>query len=657
MSICYSCFKEHSDYVKICPHCGKEKMVTAAEPVYLIPGTVLLDRYIIGESIGAGGFGVVYKAWDTKLETIVAVKEFFANRLVTRAEGLKNVIISKKSVDEFNYRKERFLAEARNMAMLRSHKNIPNVFEYFEENNTAYIVMELLNGLTLRDYMQQSDEAISVEFAVMIANEVGQALKSLHERNIIHRDVAPDNIYICNGREIKIKLMDLGAAKLADSTDDVIDVITKPGYSPVEQYDNSNNFGPWSDIYALGATLYMMLTGVKPDESTNRKEQDTVVPVNELNPMVSENLSNTIMKAIAIEKHMRFKTMDEFLKALNGEKKVVSLLKEKKRRNYKRFIGIAVAILILLIGGNWVIEDYNYKKLTEDIEVWIRLSEGDSESTEREKWEVIANAFTDSPLQDINIEFEFFYEEDYDKKIEDALENDTAPDLFVSTYLGDEYKSKLEPTYGGYCEEWLYIDGQYGDIYPAGEKTPLAIEIPVAVVKSTVYAEDYYSEITDFNGNVVSCDERCSSFIWANFEIGHSDGMLGTEDFINGTADVIITTTMYMDEIMKKCAQKGDGTKAVYMSGDYIWCGPQYEMSVKSYGEYSKNSYEKNKSAERFLSYLLCGDSQKILFSQGKYRPMNEFSEIKNGELIKTFECKELQYVNEVYLFKDGVEQ
>ena len=271
MKRCYECFKEFDDSFSVCPNCGRVYSNKPEEPIHLFPGTMLAGRYILGRAVGAGGFGIVYRAWDTKLETIVAVKEFFVSRLMTRAVGVKDVIVSNKSKVEYEYRKERFLAEARNMAKFGTHRSIPNVFEFFEENSTAYIVMELLEGSALGDYLKEHGNKIDVGFALLIANEVGKALKSLHKQKIIHRDVAPDNIYICTGKEIRIKLMDLGAAKLADSTDDVIDIILKPGYSPAEQYDNSKNIGPWTDIYALGATLYFMLTGVKPDESTNRK--------------------------------------------------------------------------------------------------------------------------------------------------------------------------------------------------------------------------------------------------------------------------------------------------------------------------------------------------------------------------------------------------
>ena len=151
MGICYSCFREFSDQFDVCPFCGTVRQPASAEPVALKPGTLLADRYLLGYTIGSGGFGIVYKAWVIKLETIVAVKEFFANRLMMRAVGEAEVIVNKKSLQEFEYRKDRFLAEARTMAKFGNHRNIPNVFESFEENGTAYIVMELLTGKALNE--------------------------------------------------------------------------------------------------------------------------------------------------------------------------------------------------------------------------------------------------------------------------------------------------------------------------------------------------------------------------------------------------------------------------------------------------------------------------------------------------------------------------
>ena len=606
MKRCFSCFKEYGDEFEICPHCGTVEIKKPKEPIYLVPGTILANRYILGQSVGAGGFGIVYSAWDMKLEIVVAVKEFFVSRMVTRAVGQKNLIVAKKSQEEFKYRKERFLAEARNMAQFSSHRSIPNVFEFFEENNTAYIVMELLQGVGLNGYLHQSGGKIDVDFALMIANEVGNALASLHTHNIIHRDVAPDNIYICSGKEIKIKLMDLGAAKLADSTDDVIDIILKPGYSPTEQYDNSKNIGPWTDIYALGATLYVMITGVKPDESTNRKIKDEVVAPHEINPLVSENLSNAIMKAMALEKHMRFKTVQDFLNAINGDKKIIPLVKEKKRRRLKRFSGIAIALIILVMGSFFVYNTYREKQKGQDLKpadivVWFSVSE---KSKEEQAMRAIKADF-EQKYNGVTMKCVAIPENEYKERLEEAAEAGKLPTLFESSGLSQEVLKKTRSLENIISSEQfknaLFLE-QYNSYYKNKKQIPLGIEAPIACVITSGascidYTNDFFGEISDFNTDDLAFDERCLDLIAPNLNV---NGCSAKETFLNNeknTSAVLLTSTMMINEI--RTTLTNYEKKYVYYDSDKIYCRFIYEWSI---GDGNQAEIE---AAERLLSWML----------------------------------------------------
>lgn len=606
MKRCFSCFKEYHEGVQICPHCGSVEIKQPKEPVHLAPGTVLLDRYILGQAIGSGGFGIVYHAWDRKLETIVAVKEFFMSRLVTRAEGLKNLIISRKAQEEFEYRKERFLAEARNMAKFGSHRSIPNVFEFFEENNTAYIVMERLYGVALNEYLSQCGGKIDIDFALMIANEVGNALKSLHEKNIIHRDVAPDNIYICSGKDIKIKLMDLGAAKLADSTDEVIDIILKPGYSPTEQYENSKNIGPWTDVYALGATLYVMLTGVKPDESTNRKIQDEVLPPRALNPMISENLSNAIMKAMAIEKHMRFRNVQEFLSAINGEKKVDPLDKEKKRKRVRRSFGVVAACVVLIVGSVLVYHTYRTKQMEQfldpaDIEVWYCVSEGSSEA---DAMEAIKADFQ-KKFEGVSIELVGIPEAEYESRIREAAQRGQLPALFESSGLSDDILDQAEDLDNVLSSEQfknaLFLN-QYHDYYDSKKQMPLAIEVPVAYVITSGasyidYTQQYFESVSDFGAGHIAYDDRCQALLRPNFD---TKDMYGKETFLdNGanTSPVLLSSTAMLNEV--RTTLTNYEKTYVFYDSDEIHCRYLYEWSI------GNGDKAQIKAAERLLSWML----------------------------------------------------
>lgn len=614
MKRCFVCFKEYNAGFRVCPHCGSVEITEPVESIHLVPGTILADRYILGRSVGSGGFGIVYSAWDLKLETIVAVKEFYVSRLVTRAPGLKNLIVAKKSQEEFDYRKARFLAEAKNMAKFGSHKSIPNVFEFFEENDTAYIVMELLQGIALNDYLNQSAAKVDTEFALMIANEVGNALISLHEQNIFHRDVAPDNIYICSNKEIKIKLMDLGAAKLEDNTDDVIDIILKPGYSPVEQYDNSKNIGPWTDIYALGATLYTMLTGVKPDESTNRKIKDEVVPPNEINPLVSENLSNAIMKAMAIERHLRFKNVPDFLSAINGERKIIPIEKEKKRKNIRRFAGIAAACLILIIGAVLVGVTYLNKKNEHalddaDIVVWFSVADG---SDEEEAMKVIEADF-EKEYENVGIELVGIPESEYENRLKEAAEKGKLPTLFESSGLPDEILNNAGSLNNVINSEQfsnaLFLD-DYSDYYDNKKQVPLAIEIPVAYIITSGasfidYSGDYFSSLSDFNTDAVSCDDRYTDLLESNFDLS---ACCEKEEFLayeNNTSPVLLSSTMILNEV--RSVLQNYEKDYIYYNDDEIHCRYIYEWSI---GDGSKAEI---KAAEKLLSWMLGDDYQRCL--------------------------------------------
>lgn len=626
MKRCYSCFMEYDEQFSVCPHCGQPEITTPKEVIHLAPGTVLANRYILGRAVGAGGFGIVYRAWDSKLETIVAVKEFYVNRLVTRAPGLKNLIVSKKAQDEFDYRKERFLVEAKNMARFASHRSIPHVFEYFEENNTAYLVMELLHGEPLNEFMKNCGGKVDRDFAVYIATEVGQALKALHDAGIIHRDIAPDNIYVCSGSEIRIKVMDLGAAKLADSSDDVIDIILKPGYSPTEQYDNSKNIGPWTDIYALGATLYAMLTGVKPDESTNRKINDTVLPPHEIDPEIPENLSNAVMKAMALDRHMRFKNGDEFVAAINGQKKVFTLAEERRKRKIKQLAGILAAVVVLAIGGIMLLRSYENMEEEENlppstISVWYSAEAG---SSEERAMDYMIQAFNKT-YPHVTVELVRQNPNSYEKALEEAAANNSLPSVFESTGVSEDIISSatdvsklLETPQALNC---LFLPTQYDNYYDEKKIIPIGFEVPVAIVItggeiSVNYSFKTFSDIGDFWDTNVAFDSSKKDFLSKSFELTKYD----ENDFIgdNATCAVLITTTEnvqnYESYLMSNEWHTAYCNSEVYGRFDYEWC-------------IGNNSSDEEIAAEKLLIWMMGNVYQNTLMismAQDGQFPLNE---------------------------------
>ncbi|MGN0165875.1 MAG: protein kinase [Lachnospiraceae bacterium] len=609
MARCLNCFKEYGDEYDICPYCGEDRYLEPDEPVHLLPGTFLAGRYLIGTSVGAGGFGIIYKAWDSKLDTVVAVKEFYCSRLVTRAAGTKELIVNKRDYKEFDYRKKRFLEEARTMAKFGTHRSIPNVYEFFEENGTAYIVMELLQGKSLNIYLREdAGGKLDKELAFRVINEVGNALISLHERGILHKDVAPDNIFISDGDEKKIKLLDLGSAKLADDSDKVIDIILKPGYSPPEQYEKNGNIGKWSDVYALGATFYTLLTGIKPSESTNRKENDIVIPPHELDESIPENLSNAIMKAMSVEIQLRYKTVEDFLKSINSQRKVLSLAREKKRRKGRRVFSIVATLVILAVVGCLtfsVFKDKRAEKVLEKatIEVWYSVS-NDSEASETKAMEVIKEDF-ESHYTNVTIELKAIPEIEYESALKLAAEENNLPDLFESSGVPDvvleQARDVGEVLKSSQAKDCLFLK-QYDDYYSQKKQVPLGIEVPMAYVITSGNVEIDYSNTTfndllDFGDNVnVAVSSQDRDLIEKNIDV---NGMLSETTFFSSTENtspVLLASSMSINKVRNLTEYE----KAyVFYSGEKIYSNFIYEWSL------GNGSKAENAAAERLLAWML----------------------------------------------------
>ena len=312
--LCMNCFSVKGPY-EVCRYCGYVEGTPPEQPHYLRPGTVLKGHFIVGTAIGVGGFGITYKCYDATLGVIVAIKEFFPVGLVNRSPGeMKVGLLSGEKEKQYKNQIKRFLMEAQSIAQFGKANDIVNVFDYFEENNTAYIVMEYIDGVLLKDYLEKQG-ALSPDIAMTIIEPVVEALKKIHASGIIHRDISPDNIFICT--DSSVKLLDFGAAKQTmDIYNQTVSIVLKHGYAPPEQYFSKGEFGPWTDIYALGATMYRMFTGLMPTESVERMANDNMPAPNVVNPEIPQYLSNVIKKAMAVKVENRYRSVEDLRKDL-----------------------------------------------------------------------------------------------------------------------------------------------------------------------------------------------------------------------------------------------------------------------------------------------------------------------------------------------------
>ena len=479
-----------------CPFCGFVENTPPKEPYHLYPGIVLRNRYIIGTVLGYGGFGIVYKAWDNALNSVVAVKEYYPAGSVQRVPGSKLVIVFQGAKKiEYNQGLSRFLDEARNMKKFQGNPHIVQVEDFFEENNTGYIVMEYLDGISLKGYLRQEQGKIDCDVAVDIILSITDALKDIHKENIIHRDISPDNIFLCQGNSVK--LMDFGAARFSDEEKEITrSIILKPGFAPPEQYQSKSKQGPWTDIYALCATLYRMVTGVLPDESVNRVVEDEVKAPNELDSSIPEYLSNTIMRGMALNYELRFKSIEELEKALKKETKVLDVRLELKKRKKKRFIGVAIALALITAGGIYAFNIYRSKdvKLPEtEITMWASYDEATETAEEKQAIYEDMIAYFLEEQSDVKVNIELIPESQYEQRLEDANGTDDMPTLYQSDSVSDEVLEHAVTLEGFYdakqyksldANDCYYIfDKKYKNEITDSKKLPLGVNFPVAYVQ------------------------------------------------------------------------------------------------------------------------------------------------------------------------------
>ncbi|MBE7070825.1 MAG: hypothetical protein E7386_10060 [Ruminococcaceae bacterium] len=313
--VCYGCFREKEPGT-VCPSCGFNEN---SERAYLaVPiGTILDGRYLIGKVLGVGGFGITYLGYDLTLDYKVAVKEYMPSGFATRAEDKYTLTVTSSSQQQaYDEGLDKFLSEARTLAKFHNTPNIVSVQDFFKENNTAYFVMEYVDGESLKDYLDKNGGRISYADATKILIPIMKALSKVHEQGLIHRDISPDNISITSSGEPK--LLDFGAARSAYSENKSVSVILKHGLAPIEQYSNHGNMGPWTDVYAMGASLYRCITGVLPPESIERIHADTIRTPSSMGIAIPAYAETALMKSLAVNPDGRFSNIEQFIAALNG---------------------------------------------------------------------------------------------------------------------------------------------------------------------------------------------------------------------------------------------------------------------------------------------------------------------------------------------------
>lgn len=310
-------------------------------------GRLLLERYEIEKTLGQGGFGITYAAVDRKLLGRVAIKEYFPAALACRQEeGVAP--LSEECRQRFLQGKEKFLSEARALAGLSQTAGIVSVLGFFEEQGTAYMVMEYVPGISLRGWLEEQETLPSFQRAMELLAPVFAAMEQVHKKGLIHRDICSDNLILRDNGTLT--LIDFGAARAFYQQEEEAltrTVLVHQGYAPPEQYDKKGKQGPWTDVYGLASTLYEMVTGTMPPSAPERLGGENLYPPSAYGADITPEQEEALSRGLSLETRERFSTVKAFQNALlPGE--------EAPQKKKKYWLWGAVAGVLMLCTVLWL---------------------------------------------------------------------------------------------------------------------------------------------------------------------------------------------------------------------------------------------------------------------------------------------------------------
>lgn len=559
-TICLGCMQEKGQ-AQVCPFCGYHENTLPLAPHYLEPGTMLAGKYLIGRGLGHGGFGTTYIARDQVLGIKLAIKEYLPQDCAARSAGTNMVHpYSGDGTKRFAQGLESFLQEARTLARFDGSQNIVGVRDFFTENGTAYLVMNYLEGITLKQYLVRSGgKPVPFNSTMGMLMPVMDALKTVHAAGLLHRDVSPDNIFLTTSGQVM--LIDFGAARQSMNIQQSMSVILKPGYAPEEQYRSRGNQGPWTDIYALGATMYRTLTGIIPSEALERMGNDDMVSPSQMGIRIPPYAEAAILRAMAVRAQDRFQTIDEFQSALlNGGKQPApaprvqqakpqpanqqaraggnkstkaqgattnrTTTRKKKKKRSRPFKIVLTILMLILIA--FVVLFFVYISLIMGSPNDPSFALTDSPTSIAE--ETPANTPAPSPTPSPSVDFVFaspsatITEAPVDEKLRPFIEG-TMPNDAISTFVPASGRIMVVKNEDA---ETIWVTGQAPMMYPNLLSAQFIYNDELGLPDSTVYAH-YLDE--DGNLRYVSLDENPSDVLVlpANCAVGMSfNGILGS---------------------------------------------------------------------------------------------------------------------------------
>lgn len=318
----------------VCPKCGGDVKNTDQPDFCLRPFSILHGKYLVGAMLGQGGFGITYVGLDLLLETKVAIKECYPGNLATRNSTMSNRLQWNSGLTrdmQWKAHCASFLREARKMAKMKNIPEVVRVLDTFEENDSAYIVMDFVDGITLKQWLEKNG-IVTPEKCLEIMRPVMTALQNVHKQGFIHRDISPDNIMI--QPDGSLRLLDLGAAKeVTDSNNaNKSALVTKTGFSPLEQYAESGRIGPWTDVYALCATMYYCMTGKMITSAPDRiYGSDLKFEKKHFVSQLPKEMEKALMDGLALDYRERIQSIAELAERLQPKPEPAPVPDETKK--------------------------------------------------------------------------------------------------------------------------------------------------------------------------------------------------------------------------------------------------------------------------------------------------------------------------------------
>ena len=353
---CYGCMRELDAPGAVCPHCGYDNTRDLKkQPDYALAcGTILGGRYVVGRVLGKGGFSITYIGWNLTLEQHVCIKEYFPSGAAMRSSASNQSVFWGTSEDAKAYKQSResFVREARKAVKLSDLGSVVKVWDVFYENDTSYIVMNYVEGETLKNCLKRQGKPLEKGTCISLLQPVMRDLEQIHQRGIIHRDIKPDNLML--RPDGGLTLLDLGAAKDLDrdAQEDGSPssaIVVSQGFSPLEQYRSKSNIGPWTDVYAMCATLYYCATGKVLPTPMDRLSGEKI-DFGDFPP----SLAAALEKGLAIQPEDRIQDMRALLDALT--KADSSDRGDPQAPRKKHLLGVVMGVLtvLLIAGGVWL---------------------------------------------------------------------------------------------------------------------------------------------------------------------------------------------------------------------------------------------------------------------------------------------------------------